>query len=144
MTRIPCRFEDLVGRYAAQDVVDPDTGEILIRTTEAITDDSLTKIREAGVEELTLLFIDAVDGTSAIRDTLQLDKVNDTQEAILEIYRKLRPSNPLTIEVATNFFENLFFNPEHYDLSTVGRLKINLGWTSTLIWPPGRCAGKTF
>ena len=126
MTRIPTRFEDLVGRYVAHDVVDPDTGEILIRTTEAITEDSLIKIREIGIEELTLLFIDAVDGTSAIRDTLQLDKVNDTQEAILEIYRKLRPSNPLTIEVATTFFENLFFNPEHYDLSTVGRLKINL------------------
>ena len=81
---------------------------------------------DAGINEARFLFIDKINVSSSLRDTLLLDKVETKEEAILDIYRKIRPSNPPTLEVATAFFDNLFFNPEHYDLSQVGRLKLNL------------------
>ncbi len=126
ITRIPAAETDLIGKFAAKDIVDPDTGEIILPINETITEDVLAAIKAAGITEVPTLFIEQAEGASSIRDTLLLDKVNNAQEAILDIYRKLRPSNPLTLEVATTFFNNLFFNPEHYDLSPVGRLKLNL------------------
>ena len=124
--RIPDRIENLNGKYVATDIVDPGTGEIILGVNEALTEDTIERIQAAGIKEIPVLFIDGHEYSSSIRDTLALDKIGNTQEAILEIYRKLRPSNPLTQDVATAFFDNLFFNPEHYDLSEVGRLKLNL------------------
>ena len=124
--RIPDRIESLYEKYVAADIVDPGTGEIILSVNEILTEDIIERIREAGIKEVPVLYIDGHEYSSSIRDTLALDKIGNTQEAILEIYRKLRPSNPLTQEVATSFFDNLFFNPEHYDLSEVGRLKLNL------------------
>jgi DNA-directed RNA polymerase subunit beta len=86
----------------------------------------LFKLRAAGVVEVPVLFIDGVNTSTSFRDTLELDRIEGEQEAIIDIYRKLRPSNPPTQEVARSFFYNLFFSPEHYDLSAVGRLKLNL------------------
>ncbi len=126
LSRIKARVQDLVGKVAAQDLVDPTTGEIIVPINEPLTEEHLERLQSAGVGEVTVLYIDAHEGASSLRDTLLLDKVQNPQEAILEIYRKLRPSNPLTLEVATTFFDNLFFNPEHYDLSKVGRLKMNI------------------
>jgi len=125
LSRIPAEKEELVGKVAARDVIDPATGEIIVPINEAITEEHLSRIEAAGIEQVPVLFFDHPEASS-IHDTLVMDRVNNSQEAILEIYRKLRPSNPLTLEVATTFFNNLFFNPEHYDLSKVGRLKLNL------------------
>lgn len=118
--------DDFFGRFAARDVINPETGEILLGLNEPLTEEALEAINAAGITELPLLFIDNSNISSSFRDTLVLDKVETHQEAILEIYRKIRPSTPPTVEVAQSFFDNLFFNPEHYDLSPVGRLKLNL------------------
>jgi len=122
---IPAKVEDFFGRYLAQDVIDPETGEVLLGLNEEFTEESYHLFREAGIEEIEVLFIDGINVSSSIRDTLKLDKVESQEEAIVDIYRKLRPSNPPTLEVATTFFEHLFFNSDHYDLSVVGRLKLN-------------------
>jgi DNA-directed RNA polymerase subunit beta len=125
VTSLPAKNEDIEGYYLAQDVIDPGTGEVLAASNEALTQDKLNQLIQKKVAHFDLLFIDGVNVSSSLRDTLIIDKIANTEEAILEIYKKLRPSNPPTLEVANNFFQNLFFNPENYDLSTVGRLKLN-------------------
>ena len=125
VTSLPAKNEDIEGYYLAQDVIDPGTGEVLAASNEALTQDKLNQLIQKKVAHFDLLFIDGVNVSSSLRDTLIIDKISNTEEAILEIYKKLRPSNPPTLEVANNFFQNLFFNPENYDLSTVGRLKLN-------------------
>ncbi|MBW2622112.1 MAG: DNA-directed RNA polymerase subunit beta, partial [Deltaproteobacteria bacterium] len=122
---IPANLEEFFGRYLARDVVEPITGEVLAGLNEEFTQEVYDTFREAGIKEIEVLFIDKINISTSMRDTLLLDKVDTKEEAVLDIYRKLRPSNPPTPEVAANFFENLFFNPEHYDLSVVGRLKLN-------------------
>ncbi|MGL4208188.1 MAG: DNA-directed RNA polymerase subunit beta, partial [Candidatus Adiutrix sp.] len=119
-------IDDFFGRYAAADVINPETGEIIIGLNEPFTEEALEAIVAAGISSLPLLFIDNSSISSSFRDTLALDKTETVQEAIMDIYRKIRPSTPPTPEVAQTFFNNLFFNPEHYDLSPVGRLKLNL------------------
>ncbi len=122
---LPARAEDIEGYFLAEEVVDPETGEVLIETNEELTRDKLNLLLQKKTPFVDLLFIDGVNVSSSLRDTLIMDKVPGSGEAILEIYKKLRPSNPPTLEVATNFFYNLFFNPDNYDLSSVGRLKLN-------------------
>ncbi len=123
--RIPVREEDLVGNITAKDIVDPATGEILIPKNSKLTEEDLEILRENGITEVQTLFIDGVRFSSSIRDTLLIDKVETQEEAILEIYRRLRPSSPLILEVAEKFFNSLFFNTDTYDLSEVGRYKMN-------------------
>lgn len=125
ITSLPARSEDIEGFYLAQDVVDPETGEVIIGSNEVLSREKLTQIIQKKIAYFDLLFIDGVNVSSSLRDTLVIDKISNPEEAILEIYKKLRPSNPPTLEVANNFFQNLFFNPENYDLSSVGRLKLN-------------------
>ena len=125
ITEIPFPDEDLVGRVVGKDVVDEATGEVLIQCNETITEEHLVTLRAHSVEYLDLLHMVGPDVSPSFRNTLLMDKVEDSEAAILEIYRKLRPSNPPTPEVATDFFNNLFFSPEQYDLSEVGRLKLN-------------------
>ena len=132
MTEIPITEEDLLGsdtavgaKIAAHDVVDMNTGEIIVECNEALDEDSLAQVRERGIGDVEVLFIDNVNVGSFLRDTLLIDKIGTTEEAIIEIYRRLRPGDPPTYETALAFFENLFFNPERYDLSKVGRLKMN-------------------
>jgi DNA-directed RNA polymerase subunit beta len=125
ITEIPFPDEDLVGRVVGRDVVDETTGEVLIQCNETITEEHLVTLRAHTVEYLDLLHMEGTDVSPSFRNTLLMDKVEDSEAAILEIYRKLRPSNPPTPEVAAEFFNNLFFSPEQYDLSEVGRLKIN-------------------
>ncbi|MBU1741956.1 MAG: DNA-directed RNA polymerase subunit beta, partial [Proteobacteria bacterium] len=110
---------------SARDQVDKD-GQVLLKANEEITAEVLEKLREAKVREVDVLHIEGPHVTPSMALTLRLDKIQNQEEAILDIYRKLRPSNPPTMEVARSFFNNLFFNPEHYDLSKVGRLKLNL------------------
>ncbi len=116
--------EDLIGKYLAHDIVDS-SGEVIVLSNTEITDSILDSILDAKVKSFETLFIDGTHVTDSFRKTLALDKVADTDEALLEIYRRLRPSSPPTPEVAASFFNNLFFNPSTYDLSEVGRFKIN-------------------
>ncbi|MBI2988412.1 MAG: DNA-directed RNA polymerase subunit beta [Deltaproteobacteria bacterium] len=118
-------WEDVVGRVAAHDVVDPENHKVLVECNQEITRERLDLIREKGIREIEVLFIDDSRVGSYLRSTLLQDRIHAPQEAVLEIYRRLRPGDPPTIESATNFFNNLFFNPDRYDLSKVGRLKLN-------------------
>jgi len=117
--------EELLGKYLAQDVVDPSSGEVIAQLNSEITESVLDSILDAKIKNFEVLFIDGTHVSDSFRKTLALDKIGDTEEALLEIYRRLRPSSPPTQEVATSFFNNLFFNPATYDLSEVGRFKIN-------------------
>ena len=123
--RIEMDEADLVGRFAAKDLADPNTGEVIVALNQPVTEEAIIKLRAAGVTEVPVLYIDLMRSSTSFRDTLDLDKVESEDDAIVDIYRKLRPSNPPTLEVARTFFNNLFFSAEHYDLSAVGRLKIN-------------------
>ena len=125
ITSLPAKPEDIEGYFLAQDVVDPESGEVVAAGNESLTKEKLGLILEKKIPSFDLLFIDGVNVSSSLRDTLIVDKISSSEEAIIEIYKKLRPSNPPTLEVARNFFRNLFFNPENYDLSSVGRLKLN-------------------
>src|SRR5450631_1594488 len=123
--RLPIDLEELVGKVAAHDVVDKETGEVVLEVNEEVTEAKLEKLREAGLDQFKILFIDGLNVGSYLRDTLLAEKVKTTEDAIMEIYRRLRPGDPPTLETAKQLFNNLFFNPERYDLSKVGRLKLN-------------------
>jgi len=123
--RLPVDVEELQGKVAAHDVVDKETGEVVLEVNEEVTEAKLEKLREAGIEQFKILFIDGLNVGSYLRDTLLAEKVKTTEDSIMEIYRRLRPGDPPTLETAKTLFHNLFFNPERYDLSKVGRLKLN-------------------
>jgi DNA-directed RNA polymerase subunit beta len=124
ISHIPISLDRVVGRILANDVVDPSTGEVLADGNQPVTAEILEKMQQRGIKELDCLVLDAGVGPT-IRDTMMLDKIDATDEAVLEIYRKMRPSSPPTQEVANNFFGALFFSISTYDLSPVGRLKLN-------------------
>jgi DNA-directed RNA polymerase subunit beta len=116
---------DLVGKVSARDVIDDTTGEVLLQCNEELTEEKFEELREHEVERIEVLFIDNLNVGPYLRNTLVADKLQGPEEAIMEIYRRLRPGDPPTIDTAKNLFNNLFFNPERYDLSKVGRLKLN-------------------
>jgi len=122
---VPIAWEDILGRVAAHDIVDAHTKEVLVECNQEITQEKLDLIREKGIHQIEVLFIDESSVGPFLRNTLLQDRIKSPQDAILEIYRRLRPGDPPTVESATNFFNNLFFNPDRYDLSKVGRLKLN-------------------
>src|SRR3954467_7871405 len=125
LDRLPSETADLIGKVSAEDVVDKETGEILLECNEEVTEITLDRLRQADAAEFKVLFIDGLNVGPYLRDTLIADKVKTTEDAIMEIYRRLRPGDPPTLETAKQLFHNLFFNMERYDLSTVGRLKLN-------------------
>ena len=125
ISEIPVEEEDVVGRIAAENVLDPETKEILIPINKEISKEDLSKAVSAGVASFPILFIDNLTVSSSLRNTLLADKASTKEDALLEIYRKLRPGDPPTIEFAEALIHNMFFSPERYDLSRVGRLKIN-------------------
>jgi len=117
--------DDSVRRVVPVDIVDERTGEVLIECNEEITERHLEELKTRGITEFPLLYLDPLITGTSLRDTLLADKTVTREEAIIDIYRRLRPGDPPTIDTATNLFHNLFFNPERYDLSRVGRLKLN-------------------
>ncbi len=117
--------EELVGRVVLGDIVDPETGEVLVEGNTELTEETIELILEKKVRDFELLFVDNVHASSALRDTLAHDKISTPQEAMIEIYKRMRPGEPPTLETARDLFQNLFFNPRRYDLSPVGRLKMN-------------------
>jgi DNA-directed RNA polymerase subunit beta len=123
--QVPVALEEVVGRVSAHDIADAKTGEIVVECNQEITQERYDLLRERGIASIEVLFVDDLHIGPSLRNTLLQDKITSDQEAILEIYRRLRPGDPPTVETATAFFHNLFFNPDRYDLSKVGRLKLN-------------------
>lgn len=115
----------LIGRILSHDVVDPNTGELLALANDEINDDHLAKFRKAGVAAVGTLWVNDLDRGAYISHTLRIDGTKTQLEALVEIYRMMRPGEPPTKDAAQNLFHNLFFTFERYDLSGVGRMKFN-------------------
>ncbi len=125
VTKLAVPRDYLYGKVLAHDVVNTDTGEIIAKANEVLTAVSCEKIIEAGITELRTLFVNDLDRGPYISDTLRIDASKTRLDALVEIYRMMRPGEPPTRDAAENLFNNLFFNPERYDLSSVGRMKFN-------------------
>ena len=117
--------EYLVGRILSHDVVDASTGELLAQANDEITDEQLQAFRKAGVDAVGTLWVNDLDRGPYLSNTLRIDPTKTQLEALVEIYRMMRPGEPPTKDAAQNLFHNLFFTFERYDLSTVGRMKFN-------------------
>ena len=115
----------IVGRILSHDVVDANTGELLAQANDEITDEQLQAFRKAGVDAVGTLWVNDLDRGPYLSNTLRIDPTKTQLEALVEIYRMMRPGEPPTKDAAQNLFHNLFFTFERYDLSTVGRMKFN-------------------
>lgn len=115
----------LLTRILSHDVVDGSTGELLANANDEITEDQLAAFRKAGVDAVGTLWVNDLDRGPYLSNTLRIDPTKTQLEALVEIYRMMRPGEPPTKEAAQNLFHNLFFTFERYDLSTVGRMKFN-------------------
>ncbi|MGB8549604.1 MAG: DNA-directed RNA polymerase subunit beta [Xanthobacteraceae bacterium] len=118
--------EELIGHYIAEDLVNTKTGEIYVEAGTEITDKVLKALNEAGYKEIPVLDIDHVNVGAYIRNTLAGDKNMTREDALFDIYRVMRPGEPPTLDTAQAMFQSLFFDPERYDLSAVGRVKMNM------------------
>ncbi|MFH0726507.1 MAG: DNA-directed RNA polymerase subunit beta [Pseudomonadota bacterium] len=124
--KLPINVEELLDKAFASTIVHPETKEVLQKPNDAVDEALLKRLSEMGITEFEILFNDGVAISDSIRKTLVMDKVENKEDALIEIYRRLRPGNPATPEVAQDFLDHLFFKSAYYDLSGVGRLKINL------------------
>ncbi len=117
--------EDLIGRYIATDIVNEKTGEIYVEAGDEITEETIEVLDNAKIDKISTLAIDHVTVGPYIRNTLAVDKNATREEALIDIYRVMRPGEPPTLETAQALFNSLFFDSERYDLSAVGRVKMN-------------------
>ncbi|GIU46160.1 DNA-directed RNA polymerase subunit beta [Shewanella colwelliana] len=124
-TELEVPVEYISGKISAQDYIDPDTGEVLVSANAEISLEDLAKLSMAGIKEIDTLFINELDHGAYISDTLRIDSTTNRLEALVEIYRMMRPGEPPTKDAAEALFQNLFFSEERYDLSKVGRMKFN-------------------
>lgn len=115
----------LIGRFIADDMIDENTGEILMEAGDEITEDKLKAFADAKVKQLNVLHIDYVNVGPYLRNTLEADKNTTREEALIDIYKVMRPGEPPTVETAAVLFRSMLFNLERYDLSAVGRVKMN-------------------
>jgi len=122
---IPCAEESLPGQVVAEDIIDPTTGEVLFELNHELTVDDMARLKAKRVTECRLLFLDPLRTDASLRLTLLADRLETQDEALLEIYKRLRPGDIPTKDTARLFFDNLFFNAKRYDLSRIGRLKLN-------------------
>jgi DNA-directed RNA polymerase subunit beta len=118
-------FEYLEGQRLSHDIVDTETGELLAAANTELTPELIEQLIEAGIDHISTLFVNDLDRGPFISNTLNIDPSTTRLEALVEIYRMMRPGEPPTKEAAENLFQNLFFNPDRYDLSGVGRMKFN-------------------
>jgi len=126
LTHLLAENEDLYGQFIAQDLLNPETGEIYAEAGDEIDEKLLEKLVDAGFDELPILDIDHVTVGAYLRNTLAVDKNESREDALFDIYRVMRPGEPPTIETAEAMFNSLFFDSERYDLSAVGRVKMNM------------------
>ena len=117
---------DLEGAYVVADVVDMSTGEVMIDANSELTPTTVGKLIEAGIEDFEIFFPERDDVGTVISATIRKDAVKTQKEALIEIYRKLRPGDPPTLDTATQLFQGMFFDPRKYDFSRVGRMKFNI------------------
>ncbi|MBL42160.1 MAG: DNA-directed RNA polymerase subunit beta [Rhodospirillaceae bacterium] len=117
--------DELLGRFASVDIIDESTGLVYVEAGDEIDEELLEQLLQGGIKELPTIDVDHVTVGGYIRNTLASDKVTDRDRALVEIYRVMRPGEPPTEETAQNLFQSLFFDPERYDLSPVGRVKMN-------------------
>ncbi len=117
--------EYLLNKFLAKDLIDTDTGELVCKANDELTEENIEKILESSVDVLELLYTNDIDRGPYISSTIAIDPSSNELEAMVEIYRMMRPGEPPTKEAAQNLFHNLFFAPERYDLSPVGRMKFN-------------------
>ena len=125
VSRLAVPRDYIYGKILAHDVVNTETGEIIAKANEVITAASAEKFIETGITEVSTLYVNDLDRGPYVSDTLRIDPTKNRLEALVEIYRMMRPGEPPTRDAAENLFSNLFFNPERYDLSGVGRMKFN-------------------
>ncbi|QDO86229.1 DNA-directed RNA polymerase subunit beta [Shewanella psychropiezotolerans] len=124
-TELEVPVDYIAGKIAGQDYIDPDTGEVLVSANAEITLEDLAKLSMAGIKEISTLYINDLDNGAYMSDTLRIDSTTNRLEALVEIYRMMRPGEPPTKDAAEGLFQNLFFSEERYDLSKVGRMKFN-------------------
>ncbi|NCC25169.1 MAG: DNA-directed RNA polymerase subunit beta [Deltaproteobacteria bacterium] len=115
-----------MNEFLAREVIHPETGEVLGEMCEQLSEELVDRLRTAGINQVEILLASSADVSSTVRDTLLLDKTEDIESAQIDIYKRLRPSSPPTPEISSTFFDNLFRNPDYYDLSSVGRYKLNM------------------
>jgi DNA-directed RNA polymerase subunit beta len=120
---VPATF--VAGRALGEDVIDTQTGEVLAQANDIVTAELVEKLLKANIQTLKTIYTNELDRGSFISDTLRLDPTRDALEAQIEIYRMMRPGEPPTKDAAQTLFNNLFFSPDRYDLSAVGRMKFN-------------------
>ncbi len=135
ITRVPISFTELLGKVSAEELVDEETGEVMLEVNQELTEEIIHDLVERGVDEIDVLFIDQVNAGPYLRDTLEADDIDEPMEAKLKIYKRLRPGDPPTEEEAEELFHELFFDPERYDLSDVGRLKVNYKFHREFVEP---------
>ena len=116
---------ELEGAFAAADVVDPSTGEVILEANEELTPRVISMAQEKNVDRIEIFFPERDEVGPIIGQTLKKDPIHTHEEALIEIYRRLRPGDPPTLDSSRSLFENMFFNPQKYDFSRVGRLKLN-------------------
>jgi DNA-directed RNA polymerase subunit beta len=117
---------DLAGAFAAADVIDMETGEVLVEANQEVSEVQIGKLIDAGIHNIELFFPERDDAGNVISVTLRKDPVKSQNDALLEIYRKLRPGDPPTLDTATQLFQGMFFDDRKYDFSRVGRMKFNI------------------
>ena len=125
LTRLNCPPGYVCGHVLAKDLVDSETGEVVVACNTEITEEILDRISELGITSFDTIYTNDLDCGSFISETIRVDSTNNRLEALVEIYRMMRPGEPPTKEAAENLFTNLFFSSERYDLSSVGRMKFN-------------------
>jgi len=118
--------EELIGKFISEDIVNTETGEIFAEAGEEITEELIALFELEKIKSIPVLVIDNINSSPFLRNTLALDKSIDKETALFEIYKILRPGEPPTVESATALFESLFFDSDRYDLSDVGRVKLNM------------------
>src|ERR1700735_1777622 len=117
--------DELLGQYLAQDVINVQTGEIYAEAGDELGQALLDQLPGVGIEELPVLAVDSLNIAAYIRNTMMIDKNQSREDALIDIYRVMRPGEPPTLETAEALFRSLFFDSERYDLSAVGRGKLN-------------------
>ncbi len=118
--------EELLGRFSALDMVNPETGEIFVEAGEELTAENLEQLADNGFDEIEVINVDGVSIGAYIRNTMAVDKNHSREQALIDIYRVMRPGEPPTLDTAETLFGQLFFDSERYDLSAVGRVKMNM------------------
>ncbi|TDJ04763.1 MAG: DNA-directed RNA polymerase subunit beta [Deltaproteobacteria bacterium] len=122
---LPLELEEVVGKVVTEDIFNDKTGEVICLVNEALSEAKIQELIAAGIKKVKCLYIDMINFGDQIRNTLLLDKTEGREEALVKVFERLRPGEPPAVEAAEMLFNNLFFNPEKYDLSKVGRMKIN-------------------